>query len=234
MGVGARTALAVAGILGSTGCRAGVGARAALAAAGILGSTGCRAGVGARAALAAAGILGLTGCSSGSGGGTSLGDMILSAGVTPAPIQAAASRDTYCPAVSVMEGGSAIQVYAGGRVGDAEALRSQVALGQIARECALQPDGSVVVKVGVEGRALQGAGGGGGRFDVPIRVIVKNGPTVLANRATRTSVAIPAGDTQGSFAIVEDGLVVPASASQEFEIEVGLGGAPAAARRRRG
>jgi hypothetical protein len=67
-------------------------------------------------------------------------------------------------------------------------------------------------------------------------VLVKSGSTVIANRASRTSVAVPAGDTQGSFAIVEDGIVVPPSASQDFEIEVGLGGVAATqgGRRRRG
>lgn len=197
---------------------------------------GAATGMGAKAALAAAMLLALAGCGSSGGSGMSFGDMFLSGGISPPPAQQSAASDTYCPMVSVMEGGSAIQAYSGGQVGRAEALRSQVALGQIARECNLQPDGSVLVKVGVEGRALQGAGGGAGRFDVPVHIVVKKGSTVLANRLHRTAVAIPAGDTQGSFAIVEDGIVVPPSAAQEFEIEVGLGGSGAAEkpRRRRG
>jgi hypothetical protein len=161
--------------------------------------------------------------------------MFMFAGTSSPPVQTNPGRDTYCPGVSVMEGGAAIQVYSGGRVGDAGALRSQVTLGQIARECTLQADGSVLVKVGVEGRALQGVAGGTGRLDVPVRVVVKRGSTVFASRALNTAVQIPVGDTQGSFAVVEDGLIVPASASQDFEIEVGLGGSVApAARRRRG
>jgi hypothetical protein len=42
-------------------------------------------------------------------------------------------------------------------------------------------------------------------------------------------VTIPAGDTQGSFVVVEENLVVPPG-SGEFEIEVGLGGAGPAQR----
>jgi hypothetical protein len=162
--------------------------------------------------------------------------MLLTGGLAPAPVQQAGSVDTYCPAVDVTPGGSAIQAYSGGQVGRAEALRSQVALGHVARECILQSDGSVLVKVGVEGLALQGAGGAAGRFDVPVHVVVKSGSTVLANRVHRATVAIPNGDTQGSFAVVEDGIVVPASAAQDFAIEVGLGGAGPAEkpRRRRG
>jgi hypothetical protein len=197
---------------------------------------GSRARSGARAALAAAGLLALTGCGSTSGGGSSFADMLLTGGLAPPPAQQGASADTYCPAVGVADGGAAIQAYAGGQVGRAESLRSQVTLGQLARECTLQPDGSVLVKVGVEGLALQGAGGAAGRFDVPVHVVVKSGSTVLANRVRRATVAIPTGDTQGSFAIVEDGIVVPRSAAQDFEIEVGLGGAGSAEkpRRRRG
>lgn len=196
-------------------------------------------GIGAKVVLAVS-ALALAGCGTSSGGGglSSLGDMVLFAGTSVPPEAPPPVGDTYCPSVGVAEGGAALQTYAGGRTGDAAALRSQVALGQLARECTLQPDGSILVKVGVEGRALQGAGGAAGRFDVPVRIVVKDGSTVIANRLRRTAVAIPAGDTQGSFAIVEEGIVVPAASSQGFEIEVGLGTAgPAGAaegRRRRG
>ena len=190
---------------------------------------------GVKAVVATLGSLALAGCGS-SGGGASFTDMFLSGGIGPAPVQNVVSREHLLPHGHSFEGGSSIQVYAGGRTGDPSALRSQVALGELARECELQADGSVLVKVGVEGRALQGSGGGTGRFDVPVRITIKSGSTVLAERSRRTAVVIPPGNTQASFAIVEDAIVVPAQASQEFEIEVGLGGSSPAqgARRRRG
>jgi hypothetical protein len=147
----------------------------------------------------------------------------------PTGVVPVAPEDAYCPRIGVVEGGSAL------RSGDGSAVRSQVTLGQLARECLGQSDGSTLVKVGVQGRALLGVGGSAGRFDVPVRVVVRQGDRIIANRVRRTAVQIPPGDTQGSFAIVEDGIVVPASAAQDFEIEVGLGGATeAGARRRRG
>lgn len=192
---------------------------------------------GPKVALAVLGALALAGCGTSSGGGPSVGDMFLFAGSSvpeeaPAPVD-----EVYCPPVGVIEGGASIQAYSGGRVGEASALRNQVALGQLARECAGQPDGSTLVKVGVEGRTLLGAaaGTGGGRFDVPVRIVVKNGSTILADRVRRTSVAVPAGQTAGSFVLVEEGILVPPHASREFEIEVGLGGAGSeGSRRRRG
>jgi hypothetical protein len=183
-------------------------------------------GFGAKAGwtLAVLGLSALTGCGAPGEGGMGLGDMVLLAGTTVPPAQSIKIEDVYCPPVEVSEGGSAIQVYSGGRAGDAGALRSQVAIGQLARECVGQPDGSTLVKVGVEGRALLGVGGSAGRYDVPVQIVVKRGSTVLANRSRRMSVAIPAGDTQTSFTVVEEGIVVPAADANSFEIEVGLGG----------
>jgi hypothetical protein len=145
------------------------------------------------------------------------------AGVVPV-----APEDAYCPRVGVPEGGGVIQASSGGASG----VRSQISLGQIARECLGQSDGSTLVKVGVQGRAILGPGGGAGRYDVPVRVVVKQGDRIIASRVQRAAVQIPPGDTQASFVIVEDRIVVPPSAAQDFEIEVGLGGAPAGSRRR--
>jgi hypothetical protein len=125
----------------------------------------------------------------------------------------------YCPPISIMEGGSVIQ-----------SQRTVVTLGDVARECTVGPNGATIVKVGVEGRVVAG---GGGRHDVPIRIAITQGANVLANRAKRASVALPAGETFATFTVVEEGILVPASAAQDFDIEVGLGGSAPAARRRR-
>lgn len=205
-------------------------------------------GLGSRAASAfvVLGISALAGCGgppaaggAPGAGGSTLGNMILFAGPTVPPPMKQATGDVYCPRVDVADGGAALQSYAGGRTGDPAALRSQIAIGDLARECNGRPDGSTVVKVGVAGHVLLGAGGASGRYDVPVRIVVKRGSTVIATRTQRVAVAVPAGDTQAEFSVVEDGIVVPASDSQSFDIEVGLGGGGAAAparhaRRKRG
>lgn len=119
----------------------------------------------------------------------------------------------YCPSVTVIEGGASLQQRSG-----------QVILGQLARECTDAPDGSVIVKVGAEGRVVLGPSGAPGRFDVPIRFVVSDGATVYANRVRRTSVTVSAGQPNGFFALVEEGIVIPAgAAARGFDIEVGLG-----------
>jgi hypothetical protein len=194
---------------------------------------------GALSALALGALAACSSFSGGGGSGASFGERLMLAGPTVPPSMPEETSDVYCPTVGVIEGGAALQAYSGGRVGDAAALRNQITLGQLARECTGQPDGTTQVRVGVEGRALLGAGAGsGGTFSVPVRVVLKRGERVIATRVRTASVTIPAGETQGSFIIVEEGLSVPAADAQTFDIEVGLGGAGAAtegrSRRRRG
>jgi hypothetical protein len=179
-------------------------------------------GTKAKWGVVALGLSALAGCGAPGEGGSSLGNMLTFAGPTVPPPVRAQIEDVYCPAIEVAEGGAALRSYAG-QVGDAGRLRSQIALGELARECVGQPDGSTVVKVGVEGRVLLGAGGGAGRYDVPVRIVVKNGSRVIANRVRRVAAAVPAGETQTTFAVIEEGIVVPAAEANTFEIEVGLG-----------
>jgi hypothetical protein len=171
--------------------------------------------------LAVAGLSALTGCSSPGEGGFGVGDMLLTAGTSQAPAQRVAVEDVYCPTIDVMDGGATIQVRGGGEGGS---VRSQVALGEVARECIGQPDGSTLVKVGVEAQALVGVGGSAGRYDVPIQIVVKDGSTVFANRSRRVAAAIPAGQSRTTVSVIEEGIVVPAAYADSFEIEVGLGG----------
>ncbi|MBB4040153.1 hypothetical protein GGR34_001804 [Microvirga flocculans] len=178
--------------------------------------------------LAALGLTALTACGAPGEGGFGVGDMLLTAGTTQAPPQAAEIRDVYCPTVDVVDGGAALQVRGGG---EGASIRSQVSLSDVARECIGQTDGSTVVKVGVEARALLGVGGSAGRYDVPVQIVVRDGSTVFANRSRRAAAAIPAGQTQTTVSVIEDGIVVPAASANSFKIEVGLGGRAPAGRR---
>jgi hypothetical protein len=165
--------------------------------------------------LAAASLL-AAGCSSTGGESVSLAERIMLAGPSVPPSVAAEDPDVFCPPVQVIPGASAIQN--GGGDGPP---RSVVTLGQLARECVGRADGSTLVKVGVEGRAIQSAPGG--RFDVPVQIVVKSGEGVIANRARRAAVTFAPGAAQGSFVVVEEGLVVPAGSANTFQIQVGIG-----------
>ena len=171
-----------------------------------------RSGLLASVTGAACAALLLGGCSSGSGGST-LGNYLMFNSATPPPVAVAGAIEVPdCPPVDVTESGAAVKRGA-----------VQLSVSNVARECRGAEDGSIIVKVGVEGRALAGPGGGSGRFDEPVYVVLRRGDRILAQRSRRVAVTIPAGDTQGSFVVVEDGLVVPPGIGGEFEIYVGLG-----------
>jgi hypothetical protein len=180
------------------------------------------------AAALAAGLLSLALCiepASAEGISDTLRNLLRYGSTTEPPAAPQAGIEVAdCPRVDVTEGGSALRTYTGGRTGSPDALRSQLTISNVARECIGQPDGSIAVKVGVEGRALIGPAGSAGRFDVPVRVVVKRGDQVFANRLRRIPVTVPPGEANGSFVTVEDGIVVPPGIA-DFDIEVGLAGA---------
>jgi hypothetical protein len=161
----------------------------------------------------------LTGTSAAQNFGESVRNLFLYGRTTePPPKPDAPTEDLACPSVGVLDGGAALR-----QLGQGGSVRRQISLGQLARECFEQPDGSIRVKVGVELRALIGAGGSSGSSDVPVRFVIKSGDRVIAARSRRVAVAIPPNDTQGSAIVVEEGLVVPPG-TEGFDIEVGLGG----------
>ena len=155
-------------------------------------------------------------------GGSLLGNLFRFGGTTVPPAAPPQVDEVECPQVGVIDGGAAM------RSGSGDAVRSQISIARLARECVGRPDGSILVKVGVEGRVLLGtAGGSGGRYDTSVRFVVKRGDRVFATKVKRVAAAIPAGDTQATFTVVEDGLVVPPGVG-EYEIDVGLGSAGSA------
>ena len=168
---------------------------------------------------------GWSGAVSAQGFGDTLKNILLYGGPNAPPPSPAQPEDVDCPRVTIAEGGAALRAYSGGRTGSPEALRHQISIVDVARQCLGQPDGSILIKVGVEGRALIGPAGSGGQVDAPVRVVIKRGEKILASRGQRIAVAIRPGEMQGSFVAVEDRIIVP-PATSDFDIEVSLGGQP--------
>ncbi|CAA2143806.1 MULTISPECIES: hypothetical protein [Methylobacterium] len=161
-------------------------------------------------------------------------NMLKYGGTTVPPSQPADLGEVYCPTVDVAENGAALRSY-GGRADDNASLRSQITLGRLARECVRLADGSVSVKVGVEGQVLLGPQGRPGRFEAPVYFTIKAGDQTIVARARKVAVSIGPGEAQGLFTVIEENLVVPRPLSESYEIGVSLHGAPgkAAAKRKR-
>ena len=186
----------------------------------------------AKSILAAPVVLGLAGCGSHLGtfdtpetGGSKLPNL-LGFKSNDAPAAAGAGvRHIFCPEVVVLEGTAASQTYAGTPPSSAN-LRYQYALGDTARECALE-GGQLVIKVGVAGKVLLGPAGSSGSFSVPVRVAVlrerDNQPIV--SKLYRAAVTVGANETRADFTIVSEPLYVPFiqdHAEDDYTIKAGI------------
>jgi hypothetical protein len=131
-------------------------------------------------------------------------------------------REKGCPALDILENAAG---YRGAGTGaQSSQVAYQASITSTARECNFQGN-QLRMRVGVEGRLLLGPNGRPGTFSVPVRIVVKRRADIVTQRFSRVSVTVPAGDTQGEFAYIEENLVVPVSEvdpSDEFDIYVGL------------
>ena len=124
-------------------------------------------------------------------------------------------EDIECPSVQILDGTAALRAESGAGV------RHQFSVVQTARECRAEGN-NIVIKMGVEGRALLGPSGSPGTFTVPVRFVAKRGETVVASKLQRQNVTIPAGETQQSFITIEEGMTIPKAGAAELELFVGL------------
>ena len=124
--------------------------------------------------------------------------------------------DAYCPPVTVADGAAAFPA------GSGTVQHHQVTFSRMSRECKAQGNGALSVKVGVELRALLGPAGAPGKFDTPLTIAIKYNGTVLTARSRRVAVSVPPGAAQGTAAVIEADLTVPADAAGGYDIEVGL------------
>jgi len=180
------------------------------------------------AALLAAGVL--SACSGGGLGsaGSTLGNLLTfnsSSAPAVSPLEKDPNADLICPDVHVREGGAALRVMAGG------AVRHQFSIGELARQCRVV-NKQLVLKVGVEGKALLGPAGSPAAFTVPVTIAVrKDGEErPFLARSYRANAAIPAGQSQTTFTIVSDEIIVPfisEAANEDYDIIVSIDGAGA-------
>ncbi|MBY6242056.1 hypothetical protein [Methylosinus sp. Sm6] len=157
-------------------------------------------------------------------------------GAPPAP-PASGSLGVDCPEILVDSGAASLRSPPGA---DNAAVRYQLSLGDMARECAMQGD-RIAIKVGVEGAAVLGPAGSPGAYSGALRISVRRqkDESIADSKTYRVSATIPSGATRGAFRVIADPLLVPyvgPQAADEYEILVGFEGGVAetgAAERRR-
>lgn len=188
------------------------------------------------AAIAVAGALAGCGGPAGSvaesdSAATKFGNLLAfnSTSAPPAPAQGGPVID--CPIAQIEPGASAVRV--GGEA--ASSVRYQIAIGQVARDCALV-NGQLVVRVGVETRTVLGPAGSAGSYSAPLTVAIRRtgDEKVLASKTYRVGGAVSgAGAAIHSF--VADPMSVPyinEKAADDYEIVLAMGQSAGGGRRR--
>lgn len=112
-----------------------------------------------------------------------------------------------CPEISIREGTESIVRYAGGREGEASAVRHQLAITRTARECVFG-SGTVSVKIGVAGRAVIGPSGTPGTYQAPVRIVVLRGTEVLFSETRTAGATVPAGQGSAEFQLVVENVPI--------------------------
>jgi hypothetical protein len=135
--------------------------------------------------------------------------------------------DADCPAVDIRVGASTLAVAAKTEQATANDVRYQLSFNQIARQCVVS-GGTMMIKVGVQGRAVLGPAGSAGPVSVPLRyAVVKEGiePKTIVTKFKRLAMAIAPGETNVGFKDIDEGLTFqmpPLVELQTYVVYVGF------------
>lgn len=199
-----------------------------------------------RAACLFAGLMLLNGCGSTAsntnsdgqivaGDGSGFGTALIYGGRRFTEPPPTAKREYSCPKVEILDGTVA---YRSGAADVARGVAYQAAIGDIARDCSLVAQAQMRMRVGVQGRVILGEAGKPGTYSIPVRVAVRKGSETVYSKMSPASVTIPPSDTQTTFIVLDEGILLPVGVNDpgdEYTVLVGLdpqGGRPARNRRR--
>jgi hypothetical protein len=124
---------------------------------------------------------------------------------------AGALPDINCPPLEIRQGASTLAI---GPQGDKSAmsLKYQGEFVREARECTVVA-GSMVMRIGVQGRIVVGPAGGPGQVDVPLRIAVvqetPGGTRPIVTKFIRIPVVVGANVDNATFTHIENGLSFP-------------------------
>jgi hypothetical protein len=124
---------------------------------------------------------------------------------------ATAQGDVTCPTVEVRQGASTLTISPAGEK-SAMSVKYQGEFVRTARNCTVA-NGSMAMRIGVEGRIIVGPMGGPGEVDVPLRIAVvqesPGGMRAIATKFVRIPVTLGPSDGSALFTHVEEGLSFP-------------------------
>jgi hypothetical protein len=139
----------------------------------------------------------------------------------PQTVANAKQPDLNCPTMDVRQGASTLTIGPTGGDNATMSLKYQGTFVRAARECAAVA-GNLVMRVGVEGRIIQGPAGGPGQVDVPVRIaVVDEAPTgggkTVVTKLVHIPVTIASAQDNPTFSHIEEGLTFPMPKAAELD-----------------
>jgi hypothetical protein len=125
-----------------------------------------------------------------------------------------------CPRIDIRPAASALNIAVKPDHATTGDPRYQVSFRQTTRECRVQ-NGTMSMKVGIEGRVLLGPFGAPGSIDVPLRyAVVREGPEpkLIVTKFKRIRATITPGKTHAGFVDIESGLSFPLPSRAELAV----------------
>jgi hypothetical protein len=127
----------------------------------------------------------------------------------------------YCPELRIRPGDEVLRKYAGRDEKPSEVVW-QASIGETARECLYELDGTLTLRIGASGRVVAGPRGEPGEVRVPLRFsVVKYKEAVLASELYPLSIIIPPTNS-AFFSEVRELKVASPHQDRDYIIYVGL------------
>jgi hypothetical protein len=141
------------------------------------------------------------------------------------PVTNAAVVQGACPQVQLREGTAFYRTYAKGGDGDPSKVIHQASIADTTRQCRIS-GGQMVMTVVASGRLVAGPAGKAGQVDVPVRVAVLDGETVLYSELQKQPVVLTDGAPTTQFVFTNPSVTFPASASRSAKVYIGFDPGP--------
>lgn len=130
-----------------------------------------------------------------------------------------------CPAVTLREGTAYYTTYAKGGDGDPAKVIHQASISDTTRQCRISGD-QMTITVVVSGRVVGGPAAKSGEVNLPLRVAVLDGETVLYSELQKHPVIIAEGGPAEQFIYTNASVTLPVSASRSAKLYAGFDPGP--------
>ncbi|PWW01889.1 hypothetical protein DFR52_102553 [Hoeflea marina] len=132
-----------------------------------------------------------------------------------------------CPAVALREGTAYFSTYAKGgeKDKDPSKVMQQASIADTTRQCRVSGD-QMIMTVVASGRLVAGPAGGAGSVELPVRVVVLEGETVLYSELQRQAVTLPEGTLTTQFVVTNSEVTFPAASAGSARVFIGFDPGP--------